>query len=98
MSGSLNQNLRPRRHPDAAWREIGDQTAVVTPDDGKLHMLNGVASAIWKLMDGEKTIGDIADEIAREYDAPRETALKDIEDFIMELVEKKLESGAKSVG
>ena len=40
---------RYRRNPQTAGRVIDGQAFVVTPDDNKLHTLNGAATLLWQL-------------------------------------------------
>jgi len=38
---------RVQRQPDTAWRKIDEQVAIVTPDNGMLHLLNTTGSFLW---------------------------------------------------
>jgi hypothetical protein len=47
--------------------------------------LNQSAAAIWQLCDDERTMADIADELGKKFEVPRETLCSDIELAINQL-------------
>ena len=81
---------RLRRHPDAAWRKIDEQVVVVTPDDGKLHLLNDLASFLWEQLDAAQSIDALVRAVTDEYDVDENTARTDILDFFRDLISKNL--------
>jgi hypothetical protein len=85
MATALGPQTPPRRHPDAASRIYDGEAFIVLPHHHSYKILNKVGSRVWDLIDGTRTAGGIADVIAEEYDVPRDTALKDVNDFVGEL-------------
>ena len=94
-------DLRPRRHPDLAWRNWGGEVVILAPSghdpdapadqqDGAEHDLNEVASRVWELSDGERTVRDIARVLIDEFEVDQATAERDSADFVRELVRRKL--------
>lgn len=77
--------------PDAqvAARIIDDQAVVVLADSGEVNVFNSVGTRIWELIDGNRTIQEIADAIHSEYKVTAEQALTDVQEFIQELIEAK---------
>ena len=93
--------LRPRRHPDLAWRNWGGEVVILAPSghdpdapveqrDGAEHDLNEVASRVWELSDGQRTVSEIARVLIDEFEVDQATAERDSADFVVELVRRKL--------
>ena len=92
---------RPRRHPDLAWRNWGGQVVILAPAghdpagppeqaDGAEHDLNEVASRLWELSDGERTVSDLARAMADEFEVDPATAERDSAEFVRDLLRRKL--------
>ena len=90
-------SARPRRHPDLAWRNWGGQVVILAPaghqpaapaeqEDGAQHDLNEVASRLWELSDGQRTVADLALALVSEFEVDPATAERDSADFVRELV------------
>ena len=52
-----------------------------------IYSLNEIAARIWNLIDGTRSIGRIAEQIADEYDVEREVAIRDTAELCKELIE-----------
>lgn len=81
---------RPRREPSAAWRVVDGEAVMVLPSTGKVHTLNGVGTRFWELVDGQRTIAEIATQLADEFDAPPDRIAADCRGFAAELNERGL--------
>ncbi len=76
----------PRRHPESAFREVGDAGGlVVLPSRSEVKVLNPVASRVFSLLDGKHTLGAIARVVTQEFEVDYATALEDVIDFVKEL-------------
>ncbi len=75
----------PRKHPDAASRVYGGDALIVLPGQSSFKILNTTGSRIWDLIDGSKTVEEIAEVIEREYDVTFDQALEDVCEFTSEL-------------
>lgn len=53
-------------------------------------VLNESTEFIWRRLDGRRTVGDIADLLAAEYDIDVETALADTTDVLADLASREL--------
>ena len=93
--------VRPRRHPDLAWRNWDGEVVILAPAghdqaapeeqrDGAEHDLNQVGSRVWELCDGARTVADIAREVVTEFEVDLATAERDSADFVAEAVRRKL--------
>jgi hypothetical protein len=89
MSGPSTQSERPKRHPDTAFRAVGDEGGlVVIPGRAEVKVLNPVGIKIFSLLDGTRTPAEIADAVLEEFDADRDAVLRDIDAFLDELREQ----------
>ena len=76
----------PRRHPDTAFRSVGDDGGlVVLPGKAEVKVLNPVGSTIFSLLDGQHTHEQIVEAVSDEFDVPREQATEDLRSFLEEL-------------
>jgi SynChlorMet cassette protein ScmD len=82
----MSEGLSPVRNPVAVLREEFDDWAVLfNPDTAQAVGINPVGVAVWKLIDGKRTIDDVFIKIAADYDDVPESAREDICAFIQEL-------------
>ncbi len=77
------------RDENVAWRIIGDEAVLLSAEDSSVHSLDAVGTRIWELCDGEKTVTEIIDQVVSEFEVDRETAEKDVVEFIQELMQKE---------
>ena len=76
----------PRRHPDTAFRQIGDEGGlVVLPGRAEVKVLNPVGIAVFSLLDGSRDLDTLAAAIAGEFDIEIEKAREDVIAFLSEL-------------
>jgi hypothetical protein len=68
-----------------AARRVGTEMVILSADDSSLFVLNEVGTAIWEAADGQTTLDAIAGGLCREFDVDRETALRDVTDFVSAL-------------
>ncbi len=88
VSVEVAADSRPRRHPDAAYRAIGDEGGlVVLPGQAVVKVLNPVGTAVFGLLDGENSVGEIVKKIVDEFDVTEDQALGDIRAFVADLAE-----------
>ena len=60
-------NAIPRRTSSVASRALDGEAILVNPEQGKVTVVNGVGARLWELMDGQRSIADMARVIADEY-------------------------------
>ncbi len=91
----MNEEAIPILAPQLIWRELDDGTVVVTPDEGKVRVLNQTGTNIWLQIDGKHSLLDIADQLAEDFDVSQEQAVSDVNAFLTDLSQKGLIDLAK---
>lgn len=81
---------------DIVAREIEGEIVIIPLAAGvgdleeELYTLNETGRAIWKRLDGKKTLGAIAMELASEYDGALEEIEQDVAGLVDELLKRKI--------
>ena len=81
---------------DVVVREIeGDMIIVplvsgIGDADDELYTLNDTAKAIWDRLDGEKTLGQVAEDLTDHYSSPGNEIKEDVLGFVSEMVSRKI--------
>jgi hypothetical protein len=76
----------PRRHPDTAFRQIGEEGGlVVLPGKAEVKVLNPVGIAVFSRLDGTRDVDALAVVIAGEFDIDLAQAREDVIAFLAEL-------------
>lgn len=76
-------------------REMDGELVLVHPSQGKVRVLNGVGGRLWALMDGQRTVADLAQTIAGEYEVDLARARADAAAFCADLMGRGLLSLAQ---
>jgi phosphoenolpyruvate carboxylase len=90
VGDDVNISDKPAQNSDTAVRKIDDVFYVMHPDTSELHNFNEVASRVWELVDGQRTVAEIATVITDEYEVEPAVAEKDVLAFLDELLQKDL--------
>ena len=75
----------PERTPSTAWQIVEGELILLRLKDDELMGLNHVARRIWELADGTRTVAQIAEALAAEFDVSSDVVLADSCRFINEL-------------
>jgi Coenzyme PQQ synthesis protein D (PqqD) len=81
---------------DVVAREIEGELIIVPLAAGvgdledELYTLNATARAVWSRLDGTMTLGEIAADLAAEYDSSREEVEADVVGLAQELVRRRI--------
>jgi len=79
----MNQTDRPIANPIVVLREEFDDWAVLfNPDTAYAVGTNPVGVAVWKMMDGKKSIEDIVSKIKNSFDGTPDAAIREIAAFV----------------
>jgi hypothetical protein len=79
-----------QKNPALAWREIDDETVIISPNDSVMHELNDTGSFLWKNIDGKKSAAELAELLVENYEVAPETALSDTQSLLEEMSSRKL--------
>ena len=74
---SLSPDTRPRRRDDVTVMVRDDRT-VLRGADGRVHVLNPTAHALWVLADGDTTPREIAAAVCDVFDVSLDAAIDDV--------------------
>jgi len=77
----LPRGVRLTENPQQGW-------VLVAPE--RVFKADGIASVILKRCDGSITVGQMAEEFATAYNAPRDRILSDIISLLQTLADKRL--------
>lgn len=70
---------RPRRRADVQARGLDGETLVLDRAGGLIHQLNETATFVWTRCTGDRSLVDIARDLADVFDVKPETAARDVE-------------------
>jgi len=81
-----------RKNPDIVSRVIEDETILVpiyksSDDINCIYTLNRVASTIWEMIDGKRSLSDIKKEILKKFDTTPPEVDKEMQKFLEDLKE-----------
>jgi hypothetical protein len=79
-----------QKNPALAWREIDDETVIISPNDSVLHELNDTGSFLWKNIDGKKSAAALAGLLVENYEVTPDIALSDTQALLEEMSSRKL--------
>ena len=82
----MSTQSKPRRHPDSAFREVGDEGGlVVLPGRSEVKVLNPVGIKIYSMLDGTNSCEAIIQAIRDDFEVTEEQAAGDLREFLAEL-------------
>ena len=80
---------KPIANPVVVLREEFDNWAVLfNPDTAEAVGINPVGVALWKIMDGERSLEDLVMQINHHFSDVPDSATEDVSRFVSELTQK----------
>ena len=79
-----------QKNPALAWREIDEETVIISPNESIMHELNETGSFLWRNIDGKRSVAELAELLAENYEVTAEVALTDTEALLEEMSARKL--------
>ncbi len=79
----------PVKSDRVASRIIDQEAVIVLLNKQETIVLNELGSRLWELIDGKNNIDKLAQIIASEFDITYAEALKDIVEFVEDLVQRE---------
>ena len=86
----MDAQTRLQHSPNATFQIVAEEAILIHLNTGVYYSLNDVGTSFWNLLDGQRTVGDCAEAIAKEYAAPREVVLSDLLELAGELKKEDL--------
>lgn len=89
LTTRLNEDFFLRSQSVVA-RVVAGETLLVpirakVGDLASIYRFNGTGSLIWKLLESPRTVGQLAAEVAQEYEVEMAQAERDVTDFVREM-------------
>ena len=78
------------RCPDVIEREVDGEAVLLDLKTGIYYSLNEVGSEVWKLIDGKRSVREVAQWVVENYEIDRLTAEKDVKELLEDLLKEKL--------
>ncbi len=82
------------RNPATAWRTIEGEAVILSLDTKVFRGLNAVGSRVWELIDGRRSVDEIAALVAGEFQVAPDVAARDVSAFVELLLAKGLVTAA----
>ena len=92
----LSEKTIPVKSEDIVSREIEGELLIVPIASGigdmedELYTLNETGKEIWTLIDGTRSLGEIATDLSSKYNAQKEEISRDVIGIVSELVNRKI--------
>ncbi|HEY0713266.1 MAG TPA: PqqD family protein [Polyangia bacterium] len=82
-----------QRRPELPFQVVADDVLVVDPATRAVHLFNRTAARIWMLLSSPRSLDDLTNTLADEYDAPIAELRAEVASFIADLRRKGLCAG-----
>lgn len=66
--------------------DAAEDGTLIIVDGGAIFELNLLGADVWKLLEGERSAGEIAKDLLEVYDVTEEELTADVDEFLRELV------------
>ena len=73
-----------------AFQILDGLAVVVATRNRTVHRLDDVGTDLWRFLEPGRTLDELVNFLVAEYDVDRDTARKDMDEFVQELVKKEL--------
>jgi hypothetical protein len=80
---SVSEAAHPRRRLDAQTRNLGG--ALFVARGGRFWRLTSVGAAVWRALDGERTVAQIGSSVALGFDVDRAEVIADVRALLADL-------------
>ena len=70
--------------------ELGDELVALSVEDGNCFGFNAVATSVWRALDVPRSLEELRDRLLSEYEVPPEQCVRELEELLRDLVERKL--------
>jgi hypothetical protein len=88
MRVSADTVLRPTTQLVGA--PLDDEYAALDPDSGSVFLFNPPARAVFALLDGRRTVGEVCEALSAQYASPQDLIYADVVSMLEPLVDSGL--------
>lgn len=78
------------RSDDLVFAGMGDETVLMSLEQGEYYGLDAIGTRIWALLDQPMTVADLCDRLVQLYAVELELCQQDTLDFVQELYDAKI--------
>ncbi len=84
----INENVVPKfpKHVKFRFNKAREEWVILAPE--RLVKLDPIAVEILQLVDGKRTVKNIANELSKKFKAPEDTIFLDIKEMLQDLSDK----------
>ena len=84
----INEDVKPKfpKHVKFRHNKARDEWVILAPE--RLVNLDPIAVEILQLVDGERKVKDIANQLSKKFNAPEDTILLDVTEMLQDLSDK----------
>jgi hypothetical protein len=75
---------------DVVWRDVAGELVIVDAAGKRVMGLNGTGGRLWRRLDGRRSLGELARELAAEHGADAAAVLRDVLAFARSLMDRGL--------
>ena len=87
----IGSDAKLSKHPQVVYRPLENQGGVLLHlESGEYHGVNATGLAIWDLLDGERTVAEVAAELRGRAEDPPGDLEQDVAEFLGGLSERGL--------
>jgi PqqD family protein of HPr-rel-A system len=87
---TTTQNTTWHRDPELPHQKLDEETIVVDPARREVHLLNETAARVWELCETPRSLDELVDALADEYDAADDELRASVAELLNALGEKRL--------
>jgi coenzyme PQQ biosynthesis protein PqqD len=86
----MNRESCPKRGEQVIAQKAASDLLLFNMNDGNYYSLNEIGSRIWELCDGNRSVSQLVEALAAEYDASSEVLENDVVELLESLQSGKL--------
>lgn len=86
----LSLDSCPAHAPHVVGQVVHNEAILILPDSSEVKVLNEVGAHIWELVDGQRTVREIAAAICTTYEVEPAQAEADTQAFVEDLLQRHI--------
>lgn len=86
----MNLSTIPAHNEEVYYHKVENEGLLVHGQKGKVRIVNFVGDFIWNLIDGQKSVAEIIDQVKSEFNYQIDTIKSDVIHYLQELSDRSL--------